>query len=59
MRLRAFLVRLVRGGRRRRDARRRAAIILEAGRPGSGTPTEEYLTRLHDRLAAEPDDRAP
>jgi cytochrome b6-f complex iron-sulfur subunit len=31
----------------------RSAIILRAARPGSGAPSEEFVTGLHRRLAAE------
>jgi cytochrome b6-f complex iron-sulfur subunit len=31
----------------------RTAITLRASRPGSGTPTEEFVTTLHKKLAAE------
>lgn len=34
-------------------AQLRAAIALRAARPGSGTPSEEFQTALHRRLAAE------
>jgi cytochrome b6-f complex iron-sulfur subunit len=34
-------------------ARVRAAIALRAARPGAGTPSEEFVTGLHDRLATE------
>ena len=33
----------------------RAAITLRAARPGSGEPTEEFITALHNKLAAELD----
>jgi hypothetical protein len=31
----------------------RTAITLRSARPGSGAPTEEFVTSLHKRLAAE------
>lgn len=34
----------------------RTAIILRSARPGSGVPTEEFVTGLHNRLAAELED---
>src|SRR5260370_4397396 len=34
----------------------RTAIILRSARPGSGAPTEEFVTGLHKRLAAELND---
>lgn len=40
----------------------RAAITLRAARPGSGEPTDEFVTSLHRKLAAElepPPDRRP
>ena len=33
----------------------RTAITLRASRPGSGTPTEEFVTALHKKLAADLD----
>lgn len=61
--LRRFVDGLLRGRRARpfdaspEDAAQlRAAIILRSGRPGSGTPSEEFLSGLHGRLAAELDD---
>lgn len=33
----------------------RAAIMLRAARPGSGEPAEEFITALHNKLAAELD----
>jgi cytochrome b6-f complex iron-sulfur subunit len=37
----------------------RTAITLRSARPGSGAPTEEFVTGLHKRLAAEIEDRRP
>jgi nitrite reductase/ring-hydroxylating ferredoxin subunit len=37
----------------------RTAITLRSARPGSGAPTEEFVTGLHKRLAAELEDRRP
>jgi cytochrome b6-f complex iron-sulfur subunit len=37
----------------------RTAITLRAARPGSGAPTEEFVTGLHKRLAAELEDVRP
>lgn len=37
----------------------RTAIILRSARPGSGAPTEEFVTGLHKRLAAEFEDARP
>jgi cytochrome b6-f complex iron-sulfur subunit len=37
----------------------RTAITLRSARPGSGAPTEEFVTSLHKRLAAELDAAAP
>lgn len=37
----------------------RAAIDLQAARLGSDAPREEFLTELHDRLAAQMDDAQP
>ncbi len=61
--LRRFVDGLLRGRRARpfdaspEDAAQlRAAIILRSGRPGSGTPSQEFLSGLHGRLAAELDD---
>ena len=37
----------------------RTAITLRAARPGSGAPRDEFVTALHQRLAAELDPQAP
>lgn len=37
----------------------RVAIALRSARPGSGAPTEEFVTGLHKKLAAELDPPAP
>lgn len=37
----------------------RVAIALRAARPGSGAPSEDFVTALHKRLAAELDPPAP
>jgi cytochrome b6-f complex iron-sulfur subunit len=37
----------------------RTAITLRSARPGSGAPTEEFVTSLHKRLAAELEDTSP
>ena len=37
----------------------RTAITLRAARPGSGAPRDEFVTALHQRLAAELDPPAP
>jgi nitrite reductase/ring-hydroxylating ferredoxin subunit len=57
---------LLRGGRPR-DFRAspdeatlaRTAITLRSARPGSGAPTEDFVTGLHKRLASELEDRRP
>ncbi len=56
---RRFVADLLRGRRPRSfhaddadAARLRAAITLRAAQPGSATPREEFVTDLHDRLAA-------
>jgi cytochrome b6-f complex iron-sulfur subunit len=59
---RRYVDRLAGSGRRARRGARpdddqaaalRTAIALRAGRPGSGTPTEDFQAALHQRLAAE------
>ena len=59
-RLRRYVEDLLRGRRPRpfpadtdEAADIRTAIALRAARPGSGTPSEEFVTGLHRRLAAE------
>ena len=59
-RLRRYVEDLLRGRRPRpfpadddEAADIRAAIALRAARPGSGAPSEEFVTGLHRRLAAE------
>src|SRR2546423_15702136 len=59
-RLRRYVEDLLRGRRPRpfpadddEAADVRAAIALRAARPGSGAPSEEFVTGLHRRLAAE------
>jgi cytochrome b6-f complex iron-sulfur subunit len=37
----------------------RTAVILRSARPGSGAPTEDFVSSLHKRLAAELDDARP
>src|SRR5947208_12570777 len=59
-RLRRYVEDLLRGRRPRpfpadtdEAADIRTAIALRAARPGSGAPSEEFVTDLHRRLAAE------
>jgi cytochrome b6-f complex iron-sulfur subunit len=59
-RLRRYVENLLRGRRPRpfrvdedEAADIRTAIALRAARPGSGSPSEEFITDLHRRLAAE------
>jgi nitrite reductase/ring-hydroxylating ferredoxin subunit len=58
--VRRFVADLLRGRRPRRfdvdereAAQLRAAIALRASRPGAGAPSEEFVTDLHRRLAAD------
>jgi cytochrome b6-f complex iron-sulfur subunit len=65
-RLRRYVADLLRGRRPRafpadedEVAQIRAAITLRAARPGSGAPSEEFLTGLHRRLSEELDEPTP